>query len=276
MSPSTCGSGTARLGGGRGARSAEGPAVYGSRVDLPARVKALERVLLDTWPALEARIDNGWVMRANDGVTGRANSLAVLDLGPERPGRLDDVERWYAARGLPTLVRVTPLVEPWLVAELHRRSYTDWPAPTEVMTKLLGDAGGEQASVLSVAEVPDDDWWALTGRSAREREVLEAAACGSSVPHGYVSVRVDGDTVAIGQAAVALSHVAIFSMTTLEAHQGLGLASQVLLALESWGRGLGAHTATLQVTIQNERAGALYRHRGYETLYRYRYLRAPA
>lgn len=46
----------------------------------------------------------GWAFSANDGITGRANSLTVLDQpAGALDGALDVMEAWYRARGLPSM-----------------------------------------------------------------------------------------------------------------------------------------------------------------------------
>jgi len=145
------------------------------------------------------------------------------------------------------------------------------------MTRDLSEveAWVDAAEPVRLSEAGDDAWWALSGRSDADRAVLERAFDHSAATVTHASLRIDDEVVAIGQAAVALGHVAIFSMNTVERHRGRGLAGLVLDALESWGRERGARTACLQVVTGNTPAKRLYRARGYVSKYAYEYLRAP-
>src|SRR5438105_2661678 len=67
----------------------------------------LERAALAGWQApQEARL-GGWVLRAGEGFTGRANScLAIGDPGRPIEEAVAEVCAWYAARGLPAMIAV--------------------------------------------------------------------------------------------------------------------------------------------------------------------------
>ncbi|NNF64851.1 MAG: hypothetical protein HKN07_11430 [Acidimicrobiia bacterium] len=67
----------------------------------------LEPVMLGAWPATDVERLDGWLLRAAEGHTSRANSIHVL--GPSsRP--LDDLMaygmHWYQSRGLPVRFRL--------------------------------------------------------------------------------------------------------------------------------------------------------------------------
>src|ERR1700744_4974728 len=67
----------------------------------------LERVAATHWRGTEEEWLGGWLLRAADGFTGRANS--ALPLGdPGRPlgAAVDAVTRWYTERGLPPAIAV--------------------------------------------------------------------------------------------------------------------------------------------------------------------------
>ena len=65
-------------------------------------IAALERVAAQHWRGTEEEWLGGWLLRAAEGFTGRANSaLPLADPGLPLDEALDAVTRWYAARGLP-------------------------------------------------------------------------------------------------------------------------------------------------------------------------------
>src|SRR5439155_541800 len=67
----------------------------------------LERVANAAWPAPVQEPLGGWILRAADGWTGRANSALPLgDPGMSRGEAIDAVADWYAARGLPARINV--------------------------------------------------------------------------------------------------------------------------------------------------------------------------
>jgi hypothetical protein len=70
-------------------------------------IAALERVAAQHWRGTEEEWLGGWLLRAAEGFTGRANSaLPLADPGLPLDDALDTVTRWYAARGLPPMIAI--------------------------------------------------------------------------------------------------------------------------------------------------------------------------
>ncbi len=144
----------------------------------------LEDIAADGWQALEQQPlvpgleGPGWRLRAAQGFTGRANSvLALGDPGLPLDDAVDQVERWYAARGLPPRFAVPwPLSVRRLEADgeltgvdtdfdrmLAGRGYR-LAAPTLVLTGAAREVavaatpvGGAPAGVR-LDDRPDDGW----------------------------------------------------------------------------------------------------------------------
>ena len=77
-------------------------------------IPALEAAAAGGWrPAEEAAL-GGWLLRAAEGFTGRANSaLAVGDPGLPLAAATAKVRDWYRARGLPAMIATAfPLGRP--------------------------------------------------------------------------------------------------------------------------------------------------------------------
>jgi hypothetical protein len=89
----------------------------------------LERAAAKHWRGTEEEWLGGWLLRAAEGFTGRANSALPLgDPGLPLDGALDAVIRWYRDRGLPPMI-VVPLP---LDADSPRSSWS----PTCPMTPI--------------------------------------------------------------------------------------------------------------------------------------------
>ncbi|HEY0002632.1 MAG TPA: GNAT family N-acetyltransferase, partial [Actinoplanes sp.] len=109
-----------------------------------AAVVALELAANDAWPApIQARL-GGWILRAAENWTGRANSaLAVGDPDRTLEAAIDAVVQWYEAHGQQPLINAPmPLAAP-VNAALDRRGWTARPltlvqtAPLDVL--IAGD-----------------------------------------------------------------------------------------------------------------------------------------
>ena len=75
----------------------------------------------------------------------------------------------------------------------------------------------------------------------------------------------------LGVAVVERGWVGFFSIETLEAARGQGLATSVMSVLATWAAGRGARRCYLQVATGNEVAAAWYERLGFEAAYEYWY-----
>ena len=83
-------------------------------------VLAIETAGLKAWPGIEVERDGGWVLRAANGYTKRANSVQSLDPDDDKNAgrRILAADSWFRARNLPPVFRQTPLAGPAIVAAL--------------------------------------------------------------------------------------------------------------------------------------------------------------
>ncbi len=245
------------------------------RVEDNDGIRRLEQVLLATWPGAETIEEDGWVLTANGGVTGRANSLTVLD-SPSRsiPAAVSWMEDWYRSRALAPMVRATPLSGPELVGHLESNGYAPWPAACDILVRTL-PAAALVVEGVTLEAAPTDHWFSCAERPASTWPSLRAMSARVRGSSAFASIEVAEEVVAIGQGVVVDDHLAIFGMVTAPSQRGKGLARRVIAALEGWAVSVGASTATLQVVIENQPAQRLYRGLGYQPTYQYRYLRAP-
>ena len=87
--------------------------------------KRIEEVSLNSWPALQNIIYDGWILRFSKGYTKRANSVNPIYPSTEDLSRkITRCERIYSQKGLPTVFRLTPFASPSnLDQNLERRKY---------------------------------------------------------------------------------------------------------------------------------------------------------
>jgi ribosomal protein S18 acetylase RimI-like enzyme len=266
-----------------------------------AAVVALELAANEAWPAPVQDRLGGWLLRAADGWTGRANSaLPVGD--PDRPldAAIDAVERWYAARDQPAMINVPlPLAGPVGVA-LDERGWGAARPLTLVQTAPLATilaAAPPRTDLppVELAPVPSAGW--LTIAAARK-----ATSAGTGAPepaadlpaaarHLLTAVdqvrfaHVYAETGAAGRELVAVARGTVtgrgrwLGLTLVEVipdarRQGLG--SHLARGLAEWAAGLGATDAFLQVEERNAAAVALYRRLGFTTHHTYLTRLAPS
>ncbi|MFD0741823.1 GNAT family N-acetyltransferase [Phytohabitans flavus] len=245
-----------------------------------ADVIALELAANEAWPPPVQEQLGGWLLRAADGWTGRANS--ALPIGdPDRPleAAIDAVERWYEARGAQPLINTPlPLAAP-VGASLDTRGWTARPlvlVQTAPVRSIL-DATTTRARV-ELTRTPSDAWLAITAE--RKGSLPEAAR------HILTAVRQvrfahmygeSGDLLAAGRGTITGDgHWLGLALVEVvpEARRG-GLAQDVVGALARWAAETGASRAFLQVEERNAAAVALYAKLGFTTHHSYLTREAP-
>ena len=236
----------------------------------------LERIAARGWVAEHQRWLGGWLLRANDGFTGRANSVLPLD-DPDRP--LDDalleVADWYASFDLAARFTVPSPTRDELRGALLDRGWTpSWGA--RVMVCPLASLPAVAAAGDVVVRPRITPGWEMhyhyrghevpaVGRALLERaEVV-----------GFAEVAVDGEVVAIGRGTVVEGWLGVTAVEVAPGHRRRGLGSAVMLGLADWAGQHDATDAYLQVELGNDPARAMYERLGFVEHHTYRYLDAP-
>lgn len=244
-------------------------------------IAALEAAAAGGWRGTEEAALGGWLLRAAEGFTGRANSaLAVGDPGLPLAAAVDQVCEWYQARGLPAMIAVAyPLGRPQdteVDRLLQGRGWLVRPAPATVMTaaaSLISGPAGELP--VSMDGKPDDDWLALYHYRGQQPPPIVRRLLMSAPWQAFGSVREAGQTLAIGRVAVAGDWA---GLTAVEVHPGRrrrGLATAITAALAAEAAARGVTGIYLQVEDSNAAARALYHRAGFTDHHGYHYRIAP-
>jgi ribosomal protein S18 acetylase RimI-like enzyme len=229
----------------------------------------LDQLATQAWPGLEQVQVDGWLLRAAQGVTKRANSALPLAADAVR---LDDVlprlRAFYAARGLPVLLQVS---DPAIHAALDERGWT-----SEAETAILTGPVPRDGAYAQVADAPTepwlDCWWTVDGRGGpQELAVARRIMARVHAPVGYASVRAAGEVVAVARGVVHDGWLGVFGMAVLPSARRQGHATALLRGLGDWAAQHAAGSTYLQVQVGNEPALRLYDGFGLTPAYRYSY-----
>jgi ribosomal protein S18 acetylase RimI-like enzyme len=244
----------------------------------------VEQLAANAWPAATVQLVHGWLLRHTPGVARRRSNSALPPPAAARASAaqraqvLDQAEWFYARRGQPAAVQVTP-------AELHHQLDRDLAArgyrrqaPTLVLTAPARRVAVPTPTVptlaVSVASTATPRWlaaWtAIEARpdaAATHRQVL--ARIGPQA--GYLTAAQDGDVVGVGMVVVERGWAGVFCLATRPADRRRGVASAVLQRAAGWAAEHGAHQLYLQVEESNLPALRLYRRFGFRPCHRYHY-----
>lgn len=236
----------------------------------------LERIAALGWQAEHQAWLGEWLLRANQGFTGRANSVLPLgDPGLDLDAAIEEAATWYADHALPPRFAVPAPARDDLRTALGERGWTPaWGA--HVMVAPLGAVATPDGPRVEIWPHPSLDWQQAyhyrgsTGLPAAGRRLLVRADV-----VGFAQV-VDGDdVVAIGRGTVVENWLGITAVEVAPSHRRRGLASRVLGALADWGRARGATAAYLQVALDNDVALSMYRRAGFVDHHTYDYFDPP-
>ncbi|UYN98470.1 MAG: GNAT family N-acetyltransferase [Devosia sp.] len=238
-------------------------------------VEAFERAGLLAWPGIDIDWDGHWVRRAANGYTKRANSLQCFaaDDGAGCAARLDAAVAWFIARGVPPVVRTTPLESAGLTAELDRRNWQSIDLSHLYAMPLA--ARPEADPEAEVTPLLDGQFLAaqqaLQGHDQRTMDRMAALLAAMAVPAAGVVVYRQGVPVAAGLAAIADGIVLTGNVITSAAHRRQGLGAAMMRTIHAWAHGAGARIAALNVQADNPAGKALYQSLGYTHQYDYSY-----
>ena len=230
-----------------------------------------------SWPATERALAPGWLLRSTPTVArGRLNSALTLEVDPD----LAAVEAFYASRGQPAQVQLTPLeAHPRLATELDARGWTTkWPSQVLAADAARVASPGADAADVDVLSAPTDDWLAAWAAS-EERDPSDVEAHARAVLSqldGRAAYALEPDGQAVGLGVVEGEWCGLFAIATVRARRRGGLGTAIVRTLAAHARERGATGLYLEVEERNAPALGLYGRLGFELCYRYVHRMAPS
>ena len=235
----------------------------------------VQRVAALGWRAETVQENDYWLLRANRGWTGRANSALPLTYAvPEKS--LVSINEFFVRRSLPTKVQVPLPACAALDEYLEKRGFIA-SNPTHVLTarieEILDDVADKVSERVEISASPDEMW--LTACESWNREL---GRVGKDLLQrhprvGFASIRDDdGEMVAVGRVVVDGEWAGLSTAAVHPGHRRLGLATTLLRARLRWAS--IRHDAThayLQVEKHNLVSLALCRKTGFARHHDYHY-----
>jgi ribosomal protein S18 acetylase RimI-like enzyme len=243
----------------------------------PALKWRVEEACRNAWPALREVLLDGWLLRFSEGLTRRANSANPLR--PVVQADLAGCEMLYRRLGLPTIFRVTTLVDSPVDQQLAGAGYTR-EGESCVLYGLLDGIEAARDKDVGLVSNPTPKWFtamaALQNHSPQQAMTYRRVLGQIAVPAAFAALSVEGEIAALAYGAVHNGLLCFESVITGSRWRRRGYSRRVLGSLAAWARENGAEGACLETEASNSTALALYDAIGLRSeLYRYHYRREP-
>jgi GNAT superfamily N-acetyltransferase len=234
-----------------------------------------------TWVAEERQPLGPWMLRANQGYTGRANSVRTACA--EKTGAdswlelIAAAEAFYQQRGLPPVFQISPATMPRdleriLIERGYGISHTGeiWAADPIEVRNATGRSGGS-GSIVERGSL-DATWLGCAVEEhAGQPNLRDRIYRRVPSPHVFAMMVEGSDPVARVLGAVHGGLGWIYRMATAREHQRRGYATRLLNYLAEWTLANGAKTICLQLMAENAGARKLYEMAGFRKQYDYHY-----
>ena len=243
-----------------------------------ATISKIEFLAAQSWPAREEENINGWILRAHDGITARANSVLPYTNQPDIKllALIETAIKFYEARGFPPMFKMTDACRPdgldlkldELGFEVEMRTHLQI-APINRLTSLMPIIN------VQIEETIPSGWFkAYTEASGFSDSAMSArrSIIGDiKLKKAFASVVIDERIAGIGLGVVNNDWLGLFSVVTYPHHRRKGIAHSINQELGLWAKQLEAKNVYLQVEIDNHPSIEMYEKMGFKTLYNYWY-----
>jgi ribosomal protein S18 acetylase RimI-like enzyme len=248
------------------------PAMAGKGAPLTLRVLELDQICNLTWPATENLEYTGWLMRAADGVTNRANSVLPLveslEAGPltNFDENLKVAQEFYRKRNLPTIFQIAHPTWQILSDKLRSIGAVETLRGNTMVADLTSHKQKKPIGyALKQSDQFSNDWMELPPKLGIEKILSGCAAT-------YLTVVINGQTVATCRIALAMGWSSITRVFVHQDYRGQGLGKAIVAAALEASFEQGATKAVLQVEADNATAIGVYESLGFNFHHEYSYL----
>jgi GNAT superfamily N-acetyltransferase len=236
-------------------------------------VRFIDELTANSWPSCIQQTLGEWRLRANLGVTKRANSVYTCGSFPEYGKWLEVVEDFYKRRSLLPCFFIGEASPAELDGILHSNGYrkmfecfTMVAACSDVMALATQVDRFTFEFAAEASREWIDDFMRLEGYSPDRYDGYVHIFSAIGPQKAFVSLRDSGKLIALGTVVVERGWVGWSNIVVDAKHRGQGVATALLRSLTKWSLRNGADQVYLQVLKNNLPALALYRRHGFSPL----------
>lgn len=242
------------------------------------QILKIEQIASRAWPAQISEQYGGWLLRATEGVTRRANSVLPL-LEPESAdldASLEYVQQFYANYQLPVRFQMTDTSQPETLDGFLESAGLIIDMRVKVLTAPLEKIILEEPEIgIVVFGSPWEDWFTayreFTGFDKEDIAARQGIINRIGTEKACAAAIKDESVTGIGMGVLDGKWLGLFSLVTQKQYRRQHVATSITQSLVGWGLARGAQHGYLQVEEQNEPAIQLYKALGFVEAYDYWY-----
>jgi GNAT superfamily N-acetyltransferase len=248
------------------------PSAAGKGAPLTLRVLELDRICNATWPAIESEEFGGWLLRAANGVTNRANSVLPLK-GALEAGCLNNFEEnlaaaqnFYRSRNLPVIFHLAIPTWDELQSKLIELGSTELIRANTMVADLQSfEVNIPTELTLEVTDTPSSAWLNTPAVPGVEKIL-------NGCPARYLGIRSGAEVIATARIALSEGWSSLTRVFVSEQFRGQGLGKAIVASAINESLLQGATKSVLQVEAKNEVAIDIYESLGFNFHHEYTYL----
>ena len=234
------------------------------------------------WPPKYYFFMNGWILAFTGGVTGRSNSVSIVNYtGNDLDRDINLVESTYAKFHLPVRFKISDCLEPpELENELLKRGYiySDYSIITMGSNDMStnGKLNEELVYKFTNDQTPEFSHFleAFSSNYTEDQRIMADITQRVIIPKKlFILAMIEKNIV--GSVMAVLDPQGCMYIAELLVHPDYRrqqIGSSLLIKTILWGKNLGASSIWLHVEKDNTKALALYKKLDFQIWYSYRYL----
>jgi GNAT superfamily N-acetyltransferase len=240
-------------------------------------IRFFEELSLNSWPAIQTQLYDGWILRFANGYTKRSNSVSPLYMSAIRlKEKIDFCEKLYLNRGLPVVFKLTGESSPNdIESELDKRNYLTIDE-TSVRTLDLENHINRKPDDLIIDYHFTNEWhedfFNCSDLVNNEYQKSAISILGAITAKTIVVRKeINNNIIGCGFGVIERDFVGIYDIVVSKAYRNNGFGKDIMNGILNYALQLGCKTAYLSVIVGNTPAENLYQQLGFQEIYKYWY-----
>ncbi|RJS57246.1 GNAT family N-acetyltransferase [Bacillus subtilis] len=240
-------------------------------------IHKIERLAAASWPSYIQNSMGQWLLRANFGVTKRANSVWTSAEMPEGDFQ-QEAEYFYKSLGLPVCFHISNASPKGLDAGLADSGYEkadECFQMTALCRDIMNHTEGNSRFTYKWEHEPSsvwiDEFIRLEGFSPERHQGYTNIFKRMPPCKTFLTMYDQGSLTALGTVSVIDGYGGLSNIVVAEERRGKGAGTQVIRILTEWAINNGAERMFLQVMKENLAAVSLYEKIGFSPISEHHY-----